>query len=200
MRWIIASCVLMGIGLGGCIPSDPMADGELDGYWVLTEDASQTAHEHRPVVSGKALPSRWIIKQEPNVVWSTASIVQALEEMDTDAESVSFSISPAHAESIVEMMESTREVLDTLNGLAESAEEGRTGDWAELMAQTLVKIEQISRAVHAGAEGTAEGLDKPALAAEPLLRMVAVYVNENADGAGRRPRCTAAGPFSCPRL
>jgi hypothetical protein len=181
MRWILVSCVLVGVGLVGCIPSERMAEGELDGYWVLAEDASQSAREYRPVVSGKQLPSRWTVQQGSSLIWSTVTIVRAMDKLATEPESISFSVSPEHTESVVEMLDNIREVLETLESLAKSAERGQTREWASLMAQTLVKIEQISRAVHVGAEGAVDG-SEPALAAEPLLRMVAVYVNENSGG------------------
>lgn len=181
MRWILASCVLVGVGLVGCIPSEPMAEGELDGYWVLAEDASQSAEPYRPVVSGKQLPSRWTVQQGSSLIWSTVTIVRAMDKLETEPESISFSVSPEHAESVIEMLDNIRDVLETLESMAESAERGQTQEWASLMAQTLVKIEQISRAVNVGAEG-GDGESEPALAAEPLLRMVAVYVNENSGG------------------
>ena len=181
MRWILASCVLMGVALAGCVPSEPMAEGEMDALWVLAADASQEAQEYRPVVSGKQLPSRWTVQQGSSLIWSTVTIVRAMDKLEAEPESISFSVSPQHTESVVKMLDSVREVLETLESLAESAERGQTREWASLMAQTLVKIEQISRAVHVGAEG-GDGEGEPALAAEPLLRMVAVYVNENSGG------------------
>ena len=184
MRTAYALClVLAAVIAGGCIPSYPVAQGELDEVWRLTEGLSSDSPWRRPTVAGQKLPSRWFIRQHPSVIWSTVSIVRAVDELETEPDQISFSVSPTHTQTVVDLLDRASEMLEGLGEIAEVAETNQSAEWSELMAEALIRAEQISRAVSLdAAELHAETGQEGGIAAEPLLRMLALYINEGAGG------------------
>ena len=112
MRTAYALClVLAAVIAGGCIPSYPVAQGELDEVWRLTDGLSSDSPWRRPTVAGQKLPSRWFIRQHPSVIWSTVSIVRAVDELETEPDQISFSVSPTHTQTVVDLLDRASEML-----------------------------------------------------------------------------------------
>jgi len=169
----------------GCVPSSPLTEGAIDRIWVLRDDPTSEAPYRQPAFGEIRLPARWAIRQQRSIVWSTVSIVRALDRMEQGASEVSFSISPSHARALVDLITEAREALRNLAELSEAAEGADRSLWAEKMARTLVGIEKISRMVVLEEDQRLgeDPSDPSGMAAGPLLEMLAVYLNENAGGS-----------------
>ena len=101
-------CVLALVGSFGCVPSTPLQPGQIDEYWSLTQDVTQDAPLSQPTFGQQKLPAYWVVKQTPSVVWSTVSIVRAVDKMKLGANEVSFSISQVHTKTLIDLIEFTR--------------------------------------------------------------------------------------------
>ena len=185
MRSSCCAVALIAAAVGGCIPSERLPEGELDRLWSLTVDPTPRAPLKQPTMGGRKLPARWIVRQEPSVDPSNPSVVRAYEKMKQGAEEIDFSISPKHAHTLVELIREAREMLEDLGRLADAKGKADRKHWAETMADTLVRIESITRQVDVDeAEAAGAGDAEPSgLAAGPLLEILAAYYNEQSAGA-----------------
>ncbi len=183
MNRVLVPTILLACIVSGCIKSTPLAEGELDSYWTLSQDVTLKAVRSQPAFGEAKLPSRWVVRQRPSIVWSTVSIVRAYDKMKSGAEEIDFTVAPAHAETLIEMIRDVRGVLENLAALAESGAGSDKALWAKTMANTLAQVESIARMVslEEGEPGT-HG-DPKGLAAGPLVEMLALYLNEQADGS-----------------
>lgn len=181
---LVIAC-LAAVVASGCIPSQPLAEGELDAAWSLSENVADAAEYVQPAIAGRRFPAKWTIYQHPSVIWSTVTIVRALDELETQPKEISFAVSPVHAEAMVSLLDKAGEMLAGLAKLTDASRSGHSERWAETMAKTLVQVEQIARMVSLDdpAEMGEMGEDPTGLAAGPLLKMLALYINENADGS-----------------
>ena len=178
---LVIAC-LAAVVANGCIPSQPLAEGELDAAWSLSENVAAEAEYVQPAIAGRRFPAKWTIHQHPSVIWSTVTIVRALDELETQPREIAFAVSPVHAEAMVDLLDMAGEMLAGLAKLTDASRSGHSERWAETMAKTLVQVEQIARMV--SVDDPAEmGEDPTSLAAGPLLKMLALYINENADGS-----------------
>jgi len=183
LAWPFAAAVLL-VSLGGCIPSYPVGPGEMDRYWSLHPDVTAEAPYHQPDVGGRKLPARWVIRQRKSIVWSTVSIVRAVDRMKKGPEEIEFSVSPMHANALADTFLEIRMVLEDLAKVAEDARSDRRG-WARTLADALVQVEQVTRitSIEEGERTGDDARDPLGLPAGPLLKMVALYLNERTEGS-----------------
>ena len=172
----------------GCIPSYPVAEGEIDRYWTLTDvspDANAPEAPAAVVPGGLRMPDRWVIRQHGSLVWSTVSIVRAMDKLKSGTAEVEFSVSPAHARALVNVLAEARAAMADLKDMLDTAGRSDRNRWAEALAGALLKVESVSRlvAVEAGPAPAAGAGEPFGMAAEPLLGMIAMYFNERAEGS-----------------
>jgi len=169
--------------LAGCIPSEPLPEGELDRLWFLTADPSRAAPLTQPAMGATKLPARWIVRQKPSVIVSTISVVRAYDRMKEGVEEIDFSISPVHTRTLISLMRDAREIIEDLGRLAETEGKANRKHWAGTLADTLVRIERITRQISVDEAAGAGDAEPLGLAAGPLLEIVAAYLNERSAGA-----------------
>jgi len=181
---LIAAALL---STAGCIPSYPLAEGEIDRSWLLT-DVSPDANAPKALAVGPGglqVPGRWVIRQHGSLVWSTVSIVRAMDKLKIGAGEIEFFVSPAHARALVDVLARARAAMADLKDMLDTSGRPDGNRWADALAGVLLKVEAVSRlaAVEAGPPGPA-GADEPfGMAAEPVLGMIAAYFNERAEGS-----------------
>jgi len=176
-----AVAMLAALWAAGCMASRPLGPGEMDRYWSMTHDTEPSLAHLAASLGGRALPSRWVIRQQPSLIRSTVSLVRAGERLRAGTEEIEFSVSPAYARMAADLLARARAAIVDL---AETAESGSSGDsrrWAETLVRALAQVESISRAV-APDDETQAG-EPLGLAAEPLLELISVYLNERTGGA-----------------
>ena len=172
----------------GCIPSYPLADNEIDGYWTLTEvpdEAITPVRAATPAEPGAfRMPDRWVIRQHKSLIWSTVSIVRAMDKLKAGTNEVEFSVSPAHARALVDVLARARSAMADLKDMLDTAGRADENRWAEALASALVKIESVSRLVTV--EEPAPDADAPAeplgMAGEPMLGLIAEYLDKRSGG------------------
>lgn len=171
----------------GCIPSYPVAEGELDRYWLLTGVEAETP---APAVAAEAapggfrVPTRWTIRQHKSLIWSTVSIVRAMDRLKAGTDEVSFAVSPGHARAVVDILAEARAAMADLREMVETSGRADRNRWADLLARALVRLESVSRRVTADeGDPPAEGEGEPlGMAGEPMLELVAHYLNDRSEG------------------
>jgi len=176
----------------GCIPSHPVAEGELGRYWAI-RSAVPPAPASRPS-TGEAVgfPTQWHIRQQKSVIWSTVSLVRAADRIREGAEKIDLAVSPAHTRVLVDLLGEARKTMAGLREIAGPAGPPNREMWAEKLAWALANVEQIARLASPDPAGQAEATDAEAggLAAEPLLQMVSAYLNDSAGGSLLGPLST----------
>ena len=170
---------------GGCIPSTPLTEGQLDEHWTLTPDPTHGAPPYRLTLGKTQLPARWTIHHNPSVIVSTITLVRAYDKMKVGAEEIEFAISPVHTRTLIDLLSSARAMLNDLSRLAESAEREDRQYWSQTIASTLTQVEEMTRLSTLESPegpGAASG-DPTGIAAGPLLGVLVVYLNERSGGA-----------------
>ncbi len=164
----------------GCIPSESLPPGAMDRQWLLDVDPTLEAPFYEAGEPGAEIPSRWVIRRNDSVIWSTVSIVRAVDRIEEGAQEVELAISPTHMEALGDVLVEVRDVLETLRNIAESG----TGDdpalWANTLADVLLQVEGVARMISPDAPpqpGASE-----ALAGGPLLDMLATYLDRRTGG------------------
>ena len=171
----------------------PLAEGELDQYWSLHPVRWQEASPVSLQVEGRAIPTHWLIRQNPSFLRSTISLVCAADRLKTGTNEVAFSLSPEHAAMAAKMLADARKAIVNFREAMDPDSHPSMEQWASATASTLADAERIVRL------STAEDPDRPAkegeepagLSAEPLLNLAMAYLNERAGGllfAGMNPR------------
>lgn len=193
-----ACCIILTVAAagGGCIKSEPLTPGELDGYWLVTQDPTGQAPYRQPTFGETKLPAKWTIRQQKSLVWSTISLVRAMDQMKEGADEIAFSVSPAHTRALVNILGTARQAVGNLADLAESSGRSDRAGWAETLAKALSQIERVARlaggeasarpgalARQAGRGLTADAAEPLGMPAEPLLGMVALYLNQQSGGS-----------------
>jgi len=176
--------VLLAAGAGGCIPSKPLAEGELDRYWRVRPDVWPLARREKVTMSGRAVPTRWLIRQEPSIIWSTVSIVRASDRLETGADEIEFSVSPAHTDQLGRTLADAREVLLGLRRLQARRAASDVLRWSEAVANALTRGEQIVRTstIEPSDRAADAAAERGALAAGPLMQMVTLYISRQTNG------------------
>lgn len=183
-RQLSCLTVLLIASVCGCVPSFPLAEGEIGSMWQLRGDVTKQTLLAQPTFGQQQLPARWIIKQRPSVILSTVSIIRAYDRVKEGTETIEFAISPTHTETLVDLIEDARRILKSIGELAEAASGADRRLWAKKMAEVLAQVEGIARMVslEEDGEGLGRAVDPTGFAAGPLLEMLAVYLNEHSDG------------------
>jgi hypothetical protein len=165
----------------GCISQKPVISAEIDNYWHLSSLPVQADSAAAPKRLAGKLPSHWIIRQNPSLIRSTVSIVRATDHLNAGADSIKFIIAPEYARSVQKTLSDVRQTLENLSELAVSEKSVDRKKWAQTLAKTLVTLESSLR--YATLEEPSAGAapnDPTALAAQPLLEMISLYLNERA--------------------
>ena len=171
------------VAIGGCIPSSQLAEGELDRYWLLSEDPTPRARYHQPSIGDRKFPAHWVIRQGSDVAAATESMRRASDRMKQGVEKIDFSVSVEHAEMLVGLIDQIRDMLGNLARLVDADADSDRKEWTRLMASTLVQVEYVTRSVE-GAEQARDGnAESPGTSIWPLLKMLTLYLHENSGGA-----------------
>jgi len=170
--------------LGGCIANKPITQSEFDGYWALTRNYAELATSREISAGSKIIPAKWTIHQDPSLIRSTISLVRASDKIKEGTSEVEFSVSPEHAATLCDILAQLRNALGTLEKLDDAARQADKSNWSGILAQTLIKIEHaIRRATLEEAQIKRQGSPEPlGLPAEPMLEMLAIYLNETTLG------------------
>ncbi len=169
---------------GGCIPSYPVAEAELGRYWMI-DPAPPPAPESRPASAVKsAYPTRWHIRQQKSVIWSTVSLVRAADRFREGADEIDFAVSPVHTRMLVDLLGEARKTLEGLKEITGPAGPPNREMWAEKLAWALAHVEPIARLASPAGADRGEGANAGAagVAVEPLLQMLSGYFGGSADG------------------
>ncbi len=176
-------CAAVMLFAGGCIPSEPLPPERMDQYWSIPADPTVGAEYYRPHANGTEIPSRWVIRQHPSVIWSTVSIVRATETLDKGATEVQFAVSPDHADIVIDLLSETRSMLESLRDVLDAANVGEER-WAETIAGVLTDVEYIVRgATVREVEDMPRRTEPAGIAAGPVLRMMTMVLDQQSGGA-----------------
>ncbi len=186
MKRTLIMLVLASTAMAGCVPSYPLGKGDLDRYWLLTDMATDS----RPVVpkaaEGFRMPTRWVIRQDANTARAEATIDRAMAQLREGTDEIEFSISDADAGVMLTVLQDIRAGLDRIEDVIDTAGRSSKNQWAAALAAALVKAEAVSRPfmTEPGAtEPDAPKAAKPSgAAAQPMLHMITMYLNEQARG------------------
>jgi len=181
---IYGCSILILAAAAGCIPSERVESGQMDRYWTLTQDPTLGAPYHRPTFGETQLPAKWTIRQKKSLILSTISIVRAMDAIPEGPEEIEFSVSPAYTDALVTILGEARTALGGLVKLADGAGSGDRPEWVNTLAYTLAKIEYVSRLVSTEMAENDPDADEPlGIAAEPLLEMLGLFLNEQSGGS-----------------
>lgn len=179
---ILAALILTLCLTAGCIPSHPLAEGELGEAWALNPDATRLAVPYQAEVQETRLPSKWVIRQRESIIWSTVSIVRASDKLKQGAAELDISVSPTHTQMLANILAETRQAIEDMGRVVQPSGSVGRAQWAQSIAGVLAKLERVTRVSsidQAGEDSEAEA----GLAAEPMLQMMVLYLNEQAGGA-----------------
>jgi len=190
--WPTAAIVML-LGAAGCMTRHPLAEGELDQYWILHPIRWQEASPVSLQIEGRAIPTHWLIRQNPSFLRSTISLVRAADRLKAGTTEVAFSLSPEHAAMAAQMLADARHTIVDFREAMDPDSHPSMEQWASATASAIADAERIVRL------STAEDPDRPAkegeepagLSAEPLLNLAMAYLNERAGGllfAGMNPQ------------
>jgi len=186
------TAVLLAAVAAGCVPSEPISEEHLDRYWYLHASRWETAAVKPITLGPRRLPSKWVLRQEPSLIWSTVSIVRAVDRLKGEADpgqTIEIGIHSAHAQMIDEVLEEVRGALEDLRAMLDPDSPSRRGErWSTLVAKALVTTEKVVRLTEAADGASASGAGAPegdafGWTAGPLLEMLSGYLNDRAGGA-----------------
>lgn len=183
---LAAALVTAALGLAGagCIASHNLAEGELARYASVHADTADLGPYYRPSVGGRQLPGKWIVRRHSSLIWSTVSLVRAGEKLKAEPEEIELAVSPTHATALANVLADARLALEDLAEIGEMDRETDRERWAHGLAEALARVEVISRRVATEEPDTPAGKDEEplAMAAGPMIEMVAAYLNERSEG------------------
>ncbi len=169
--------------MAGCFPSEPLREGEIDSYWRLQADVWPKAERQAIQLVDRPLPSLWVFRQEPSLIWATVSMVRASDALEAGVEELDVAVSPAHAEMLAKIIAEVRRTVEQLRQISDPEATESLQQWSETLAEVLVSAEKITR-VATGDERRARDKDDPlGWSAGPMIQMLAAYLNERAQGA-----------------
>jgi len=158
---------------GGCIPSYPLAEGDLDRYWLLSDVSARRAEAE----AGSKIPTRWVIRQQADA--SRVSLAGAMEKLQAGADEVEFAVSPAQADEIAGLFRQVREAMKEMKEIVESSGRADKNRWARTLAGALATVESVSRS--ASGEAGGEGDQPLGRAAGPIMEMIAGLLEKRSD-------------------
>jgi hypothetical protein len=171
---------------GGCMPSETVNPSRMDEVWQLHENPWPGARPREVTFGERELPSRWVIRQEPNLIWSTVSIVRTVDalkagELDT-SEDLEVLVSPAHARSAAQTLADARRMLEQMARFANPETPVQRKQWSQAVSEALVMAERIVR--YTEKRRGPRPADRHAMdwSVAPLLQMAATYLNERSGG------------------
>ena len=168
----------------GCIARRPVAADEMAQYWYLTENHQPQARLEPLRVGQRLLPARWTFREDKSLIWSTVSIVRATDKLRAGStEPVQMSFSPAHAGMAADLIANARTALSGIREIARPGAQPTPGQWADIMADALVLVEKAVRTAAPEPDRRDGGDPEPlGMSAEPLLRMLLAYLNDQSSG------------------
>lgn len=168
----------------GCVPSYPVAQGELDRYWLLTDMASGARPAPPKAREGFRMPTVWVIHADDDETSASDSLRRAMTQLREGTDELEFSVSSSHAAEMVDVLRDIRLAMERMEDMLETAGRASRNQWAATMASALVKAEIVSRPFTA--EPNSPAMARPGdvfgSAAGPMLHMIAMYLNEQAEG------------------
>ena len=184
MRVPAAICLVLLVSATGCMPSRKLPAGALDEYWYLHADTWPQARRESLQLAGRTLPTRWVFRQEPSLIWSTVSMVRAIDALKVGTDDFEMAVSPTHAEMLARVLAQFRGTLEGLRDIAEPDEPRSPRRWASAVAGALVSTEEVVRlAVERERPGARKGRDEAlGWSAGPVIQMLAAYLDERTGG------------------
>lgn len=175
--------LLLAAACAGCIGSEQLDPGDLDRWAALNADAGDLGPRASLEVADRKLPTRWVFRQNPSLVWSALSIARASERLEDGSDEIEILISPTHANELADLMARGREALEEIRDVAgQEEEEVDARRWADGMAAALAGIEGVSRKVTAGPGEVPQGQEPLGASAGPMLDMLVQYLNQRSGG------------------
>ncbi len=169
---------------GGCVPSQKLAPGELDGYWYLHDNVFPRAEAMPLALSERKLPARWVFRREDSLIWSTVSIVRAIDKLAEGADEIEVSVSPAHAEMLAQILAEGRQAVLDLKEIADPHHPPTPKRWAAAVAHALTLAEHVARVSSPDPDrrGQRDKEEPMGWSAGPMLEMAIAYLNERSGG------------------
>ncbi len=172
---------------GGCIPRESLGPGQMDRYWYLHGDPwpQLLRDQLKPLSLGeRSLPSRWVVRQEPSPLRSSASILAAIETLKGKAAEVEIAVSPDHAEMLAKQLAQARTALGQLREMSKPETPQTAQRWSETLSAALLAVEDVARLADSAEPG---GPGKPApeqlgWSAGPVIQMLMGYLNQRSGG------------------
>ena len=163
----------------GCIGSNELSKEELHEYWSLSVDPSADGPYYRPALGERSLPGKWVIYQDDSIIRSTVSLVRAADALkEDDVEVIQFSIANVFTRTLQDILGESRQMIESLAVLRDSSSSQSQDEWAMTMASALMQVDRIStKSDRQKTQGEPVGL-----AAEPLLEMMAAYLDDLSGG------------------
>ena len=176
--------LLSGWLMTGCIGREKLGERTFDGYWLSSPDPTGRSVAKKLEINGQLVPTKWTIRYNPSLIRSTISLVRATDKLKAGAEAIELDMSPAQAEMLAEVFADTRLAMENLTVLIDAAEAADQERWSGALAGALAKLEGVIRMAEldetgSGAEAGQESLAMPA---EPMMEMIALYLNETGGG------------------
>ena len=165
--------------VSGCIPSERLGTDGIDAYWALYPDTWPDARPTKLEIAGKPFPTRWLFREQESVIWSTVSMVRAIDKLRNEGgEAFEVSVSPTHAEMLASILSDAREAVEQLRQVADPDRKPTPKKWAAAVASALVASEEVARAA---TEEEGQG-DPRGWGAGPVIHMLTTYLNEQSGG------------------
>ncbi|MBN2374960.1 MAG: hypothetical protein JXD22_01065 [Sedimentisphaerales bacterium] len=176
--------LLSGWMLGGCIGREKLTEGVFDGYWLSSPDPTVGSAARKLEISGQVVPTKWTIRYNKSLIRSTISLVRAADKLKAGAEAIELDMSPVQAEMLAKVFADTRLAMENLTVLIDAAEAADRKKWSGALAGALVKLEGVIRLAEMDETGGGAGAGQEPLAmpAEPMMEMIALYLNETGGG------------------
>lgn len=178
--WLTAGSLLAAVC--GCMPSFPVTAAEVDSYWTVQQSLWDQAKLKELSLGGRIVPTRWVIRQHPSLVWSTITIVRAMDELKEGVREIDFAISPKHTDMLRQILADTRESIAALAELADPRRASSQELWTDKMAWSLTRIEAVARMAADPGKSPDDETAGMALAAEPLMQLISEFLNHQAEG------------------
>jgi len=172
--------------IAGCIPSQRLDSRAMDEHWYLHASGAKLPQPGPIRLGGKALPWRWVVRQEPSLIWSTVSMVRAVDALkaETEPEEFNVAVSPAHAAVLARILGETRRTVEDLRRIADPGAPTNLEELPPALAKALVCVERVVRRATARDSPADRQAERDPLgwSAEPVLRMATAYLNERTGG------------------
>jgi len=168
----------------GCVPSYPVAKGEIDRYWLLTDLASGATPAAPKASEGFRMPVKVVIRAGDDEASASDSLALAMTKLREGTDELEISITGSHTAQFIGLLRDIRSIMERMEAMLDTAGRTSRNQWAAALATALVKAELVSRPFTAepNSPATAWPGDVFGSAAGPMLQMLAVYLNQQAEG------------------